>query len=479
MTKPPPLALTRRGAAAGLAVLVVDLGPRASAQTSAPVPDKASAGSESWTTWTAAPRSLRLRPEPAGETAIWAFDERAAGPVLRVRHGDEVRLRLMNHTERPLSLHWHGVRGPNPMDGVGGLTQEPVGPGQSFDYRFTPPDAGTFLIRPLIIGGGGEPAGRGLGGLLIVDERDPPKVDHEFALVVRDWRLEDDGSLAPFGTALEAATGGRLGNVLNVNANAAPARLEIAPGSRVRLRLANACNARSMRIRFDGLKPYVAAIDGQPTDTFEPLRSTLPFSPGTRYDLLLDVPDEAGQSGTIVGTIGQGLDLVTLTTKGERASAGRQTLGAIAALPANRSLPPSVKLQNAQRRDVVVTGGARRGPDGQPVFDGDPKRIWLVNGAAGIATSPPLLSVKRGSPVVLAVMNQTPVVQPIHLHGHVFRLLHAMDDGWEPYWIDTLQVPEQKTVRIAFVADNPGKWLLGSTVLERFDTGLWTWFEVT
>ena len=54
-----------------------------------------------------------------------------------------------------------------------------------------------------------------------------------------------------------------------------------------------------------------------------------------------------------------------------------------------------------------------------------------------------------------------------------------MDDGWEPYWLDTLQIPEKRTLRIAFVADNPGRWLLASTVLERFDAGLWTWIEVT
>jgi FtsP/CotA-like multicopper oxidase with cupredoxin domain len=81
--------------------------------------------------------------------------------------------------------------------------------------------------------------------------------------------------------------------------------------------------------------------------------------------------------------------------------------------------------------------------------------------------------------VVLAIANQTPTVQPLHLHGHVFRLLHPFDDGWEPYWLDTFQVPENRTVRIAYVADNPGRWALSSAVLERFDTGLWTWFEVT
>ena len=89
------------------------------------------------------------------------------------------------------------------------------------------------------------------------------------------------------------------------------------------------------------------------------------------------------------------------------------------------------------------------------------------------------MSVRRGAPVVLALKNETPFVQPFHLHGHVFRLLHPFDDGWEPYFLDTVQVPENRTIRIAFNADNPGKWLLASTVMERFDAGLWTWIEVT
>ncbi len=81
--------------------------------------------------------------------------------------------------------------------------------------------------------------------------------------------------------------------------------------------------------------------------------------------------------------------------------------------------------------------------------------------------------------MVLTLDNRTPFPQPLHLHGHSFRLLHPLDDGWEPYFLDTLQVPEKRIVRIAFVADNPGRWLIASTVLERFDAGLWAWIEVT
>jgi FtsP/CotA-like multicopper oxidase with cupredoxin domain len=469
--------LTRRAAALGLAAAVTKIGaPSVASSSSSAQANRTSEGGE-WRTLTAVPARVRLRPEPASETELWAFDGQVPGPVLRVRHGEEVRVRLINKTERPLSIHWHGVRNLNAMDGVGGLTQAPVASGESFDYRFTPPDPGTFLMRPLVIGGSSELSERGLSGLLIVDELEPPKVDQDFALVIDDWRIGDNGGLAPFGDLLEAATVGRLGNWLTINARGVPNEIKVAPGSRIRLRLANVCNARGFQIRFDNLRLYVAAIDGQPTDTFEPLRSTLPFAPGNRYDLMLDVP-ETGAAGTITALLGAGVPLVSIASN-QTAEPRRPAPGPIAALAPNKQLPPAIRLQQATRKDMIIGGGARIVPGGRPEYAGDPQKIWTLNGAAGSASAPPLLRIKRGTPVVLTIRNQTPIVQPVHVHGHSFRLLHVADDGWEPYWLDTLQIPEGRSLPIAFHADNPGKWAISSTVLERFDTGLWTWFEVT
>jgi FtsP/CotA-like multicopper oxidase with cupredoxin domain len=426
----------------------------------------------------AAPLRRKLRPDAKEEAELWGLDGEVPGAPIRIRDGEELRVRLVNDTPRPLSLHWHGVRGPSAMDGVGGLTQPPIAPGQSFEYRLTPPDAGTFVARPLVIGGSSEPGGRGLAALVIVEERAPPRVDEDIALVLDDWRLDDSGALSPFGGVTEASTAGRLGNVITVNAAAAPSAVPVAPGARVRLRLANACNARSMRIRFDGLKAYVAAVDGQPTDTFEPLRATLPFAPGSRYDLFVEMPAEAGAKGALVALVGSGTPLVGFETAGQPASRKRGALPPIAPLPENKLLRPEIKLQNALRKTLVLEGGATKGADGQFAYTGDPARIWTLNGVPG-SPGTPAFSVKRGSPVVLAIENRTPAIQPLHLHGHVMRLLHGKDDGWEPYFLDTVQVPESRTVHIAFMADNPGRWAISSTVLERFDTGLWTWFEVT
>ena len=120
-------------------------------------------------------------------------------------------MRVENRTEKPLSLHWHGVRNRNAMDGVGGVTQAPIAPGADFTYDFVPPDAGTFLVRPLVVGGSSEPSGRGLSGFLVVAEKAPPAVEADVSLLMQDWRLQEDGSLLPFGQTAFAASNGRLG----------------------------------------------------------------------------------------------------------------------------------------------------------------------------------------------------------------------------------------------------------------------------
>lgn len=429
----------------------------------------------------AAPGKARLRPTPATETDIWAFDGNSPGPTLRIKLGETLRLNLHNRTDKPLSLHWHGLRHDHLMDGVGGFSQEPIAPGARFEYRLTPRDSGSYLYRPLLLGGSSEPAGRGLSGLLVVEEKEPPAVDLDLPVLVGDWLLGDDHKLLPFpASGMEGPSAGRLGSWLTVNGKPPPGRVALPPGSRVRLRLANACNARIMRLRFDGLKAFVVAVDGQPTETFEPVRAQLPFAPGTRYDVIFDMPEEIGASASVSVLIGPGMQLVRFVSEADKTAAKRAASGPISALAPNPALPAEVRLQNASRAEILVEGGARVDADNKLDLTGlDAARPWRLNGATGNPQSKPLISVRRGTPVVIGITNKTDFLQPFHVHGHSFRLLHPLDDGWEPYFLDTVQIPEGKRLHIAFIADNPGRWLISSTVLERFDLGLWTWFEVT
>jgi FtsP/CotA-like multicopper oxidase with cupredoxin domain len=207
----------------------------------------------------------------------------------------------------------------------------------------------------------------------------------------------------------------------------------------------------------------------------------LPLLPGTRYDLIVEAPGQAGVEAGVSGLLAGGTaPLLLLKTEGEPAAKQRGTLPPVAPLGDNPLLPAAIRLQGAVRADVLMQGGALAGPGGLAPFTGDPSRIWSINGVTGDRfTGKPLLSVKRGTTVVLALINRTAMPQVLHLHGHAFRYLHPFDDGWEPIWLDTVLVPEGQTVRIAFLADNPGQWLIGSGVLERLDTGLSSWFQVT
>jgi len=424
-----------------------------------------------------APGKARLRPAPAGETEILTLNGASPGPVFRIRPGETLRVRLENRTALPLALHWHGLRGgAAAMDGVGGFSQPPVSPGGSFGYHLTPPDSGTILYRAMVMGGSSEPAGRGVAGMLVVEEAAPLPVDLDLPVLVGDWLLGDDHAIRPFTAQSEPnAAAGRLGSWLTVNGGPPPQRIAVRPGARVRVRLANACNARIMRLRFEGVKAHVIAVDGQPTDTFEPVRAQLPFAPGTRYDLVVDMPSEAGQVAGVTALIGAGVPLVRLVAEGEAKPPSSEP---VAPKP-NPALPAGVRLQDARRPQIVIEGGAKLTPEAKLDFASlDLARPWRLNGGVGDLAKP-LFSVRRGTPIVLAVDNRTAFLQPIHVHGHSFRLLHPLDDGWEPYFLDTVQIPENRKLHIAFIADNPGKWLISSSVLERFDLGLWTWFEVT
>jgi FtsP/CotA-like multicopper oxidase with cupredoxin domain len=256
---------------------------------------------------------------------------------------------------------------------------------------------------------------------------------------------------------------------LTANSALAPLQSTAAPGARVRLRLANAATARVMGIAIEGAKTSIVAVDGQPSEAFEPLHDLVPMAPGARYELMFDMPREVGaqvrfvlRGGDLAAVPGEpDRPMIVFEAKGEAVA----TRPKIAALPANPRLPQEIGLERAKRVDLTISGGGASpfAVDGISFVDWTPK---------------PSFAVPRGSPVTLGVVNKTAYPQTVRLNGHVGRLLHPLDDGWEPYWRDILLVPPGKTVRIAFIADNPGKWPIESASPERRAAGLATWFQV-
>jgi FtsP/CotA-like multicopper oxidase with cupredoxin domain len=85
-----------------------------------------------------------------------------------------------------------------------------------------------------------------------------------------------------------------------------------------------------------------------------------------------------------------------------------------------------------------------------------------VTPASYIGTAAPAFRARAGRTVVLALTNRSDRPAVFHLHGHHFRLLDRLDDGWKPFWLDTLAIEAGQTQRIAFAAEHAGRWLLES-----------------
>ena len=238
-----------------------------------------------------------LTGSPHPSTRVWAFNGRVPGPELRFKQGDRLAVEVENRLPQETTVHWHGIRLPNAMDGVPHLTQKPIGRGETFAYTFDLPDAGTYWYHPHTMSA--EQVGRGLYGPLIVEEREPIQVDRDVTWVLDDWRLNNEAQIDDgFGNMMDASHAGRIGNTVTINGRA-PAAFSVRRGERIRLRLINAANARIFGLEFAGHEPSVIANDGQPVEPHKLKSGRLDIGPAMRVDLVIDMMGTPGERFTI------------------------------------------------------------------------------------------------------------------------------------------------------------------------------------
>ncbi|WP_183905358.1 multicopper oxidase family protein [Rhizobium sp. BK008] len=441
----------------------------------------------------AAPARARLAGPDRPETGVWAYDGTVPGPLVRLRQGEPARLIVDNRLDQDTTVHWHGIRLPNAMDGVPGLTQPPIRSGESFVYEFTPPDAGTFWYHPHA--NSLEQLGRGLAGAVIVEVRDPVAVDRDLLWLLADWRLTETGEIASgFGNRMEAAMSGRVGNTVTLNGQVSETE-PVRAGERVRLRLVNGSLARIMALRFEGHKPVIVAIDGQPCEPHEPDGGRILLGPAMRVDVVLDMQGEPGRRYEVVDDFYDGLSYrLTQLAYDRKPPLRERPLDASLDLPRNPL--PEPDLGTAERHDLTLQGGMMGGGmmagmggmngggmmmPGMMGMGGGP--AWAINGMSmtgdGHAGMEPALTFQRGCSVVLIVRNQTAWWHPMHLHGHSMRVL-SRNGAPVPHrqWQDTVLMAPKDVVEVAFVADNPGDWMLHCHVMDHQMTGMMTVLRV-
>jgi FtsP/CotA-like multicopper oxidase with cupredoxin domain len=413
-----------------------------------------------------APKRLRLaatRQALVGtgnpDTDVWSYNGTVPGPELRFRQGERLRVEVQNSLPVETTVHWHGLRLPNAMDGVPGVTQPPIAAkGGRFTYEFDLPDAGTYWYHPHL--GNPEQVSRGLYGALIVEEREPPAADRDVVWVLSDWELDREARLdEEFANPMAASHDGRIGNTVTVN-GAVPESFAVRAGERIRLRLVNASSARIYGLAFEGHAPALIAFDGQPVAPHPAARVVL--GPGMRADLMLDCTAQPGSRHRVVDGFYRrnAYELLKLQYRDEAPL--RRSFPPVPALGMNPVARP--ELANAVRQRIVFGGGAMGAMPRQAEHKG---MFWTVNGKpVAEHAHEVLMNLKLGSSYVLELVNETSWYHPIHLHGHVFRILPG------DRWGDTVLLEPKTRAEIAFVADNPGDWMLHCHILEHQATGM-------
>lgn len=399
--------------------------------------------------------------------------DNAPPPVLRLKQGRKAVLNYTNGLEDYSTIHWHGIRLPNAMDGVPYLTQFPVGQGETFRYDFTPPDAGTYWYHPHCRTM--DQMALGMTGVLIVDEKDDPGFDADIPLNLKDFRLNDDGTILPYFTPRGAARGGTLGNVKTTNWQTDLLQ-DVPAGGLIRMRFVATDTTRVYKLVFPDVPGKIIAWDGHPVDEDVPWPTKdnpLLLGPGQRVDVAIVAPSGEGQELAFQNLIGKSLlyDVARLRSVGQ--SLGRVSED-IPRLPRNPIEDPD--LSNPEVHDIVFGWS----PEGDGVDNGlcgtYDYIFWSINrspwpgdavqGLQAVAT------LKQGNSYILRMRNESPNLHPVHLHGLVFKPLRSNLRKVPANYTDTYLLLKDEIVEVAVLADNPGHWAFHCHVIEHQKTGL-------
>jgi FtsP/CotA-like multicopper oxidase with cupredoxin domain len=459
------------------------------------------AGAAGWVAGLGAPGARgRLRPGPAGQlltqptvlssrngvlrvrltaaadvwlagrhTTALGFNGTSPGPTLRVRPGDLLQVRLVNHLDQPTNLHTHGLHvspedhGDNPF-----VT---IDPGATFDYTYRIPashPAGTFWYHPHHHGHVADQIFGGLAGALLVDPGLDLPVTRDRVLVITDTTLDAAGRVADV-SAMDRMMG-REGELVLVNGQHQP-RIATTPGAAERWRIINGCTSRVLALRLDGHQLTQVALDGNflptPAD-----RNLVVLAPGNRTDLIIR-PTSSGQfalvtdpynrgSTGMMGGMGMGggstsnrpITLATLAVTGPAAPPP--------SLPASLPAPPTPQGPPTARRQLTFAMGM--GPGGMRfTIDGrtfDPTRDDHT--------------ARLGSTEDWTITNTSPMDHPFHLHVWPFHVL-ADSTQTSPTAIlqDVVLIPARGWVRLRIpFTDYPGRSVYHCHILDHEDAGM-------
>jgi FtsP/CotA-like multicopper oxidase with cupredoxin domain len=362
----------------------------------------------------------------------WGFGgDGVAGPELRVTEGELVEVTLENRDiDDGVTLHWHGYDVPNGEDGVAGVTQDALAPGERFTYRFIADEPGTYWYHTHQAASEG--VRRGLYGMLVVEPESGVAESLDLALPVH-----------------------RIAGEVVIGAIDGQQSFTAEEGETVRLRIANT-EQSPIRVTLSGTPFRVAAVDGREIDGGEQIEHrSVRLGAGARADLVFTMPGTAVQFETDLSSA----SVVVIAPGGAEPDASDD-----GRLPREVTDVPELDMlaygDGAHPDLGRFTVQAELVLDRLPRFvGGAPAYAYAVNGAVFPHIAP--IEVREGDVVKITVVNRGFDVHPMHVHGH--HVLVLSRDGVEatgaPLWLDTIDVRPGEVWELALVADNPGIWM--------------------
>jgi FtsP/CotA-like multicopper oxidase with cupredoxin domain len=417
-------------------------------------------------------REVRLVAAP-GEVEVirgrpyrtWLYNGQFPGPEIRVAEGERVRVTVENRLPEGTTVHWHGIPVPNAMDGVPGVTQDPIRPGDNFLYDFVADVPGTYLYHSHA----GLQIDRGLVAPFIVEERQPAvDYDREHTVILDDFLPGEPAPLSggPGGMMRRGGMRGGMmgaqmppyaGLLINGRLPDDPTVFETKRGERVRLRLLNPSGATTFRFAIAGHRMDVVAADGQ---SVQPLTvDSLLIGMGERYDAIV----AADQPGVwTMMAVAVEANLLPARALLRYADAGAATPPPANAVPEGLERGRALELADLRALD----NSAGRAPDRTidlALSGGMMSSAWTINGQTYPDAEP--ISIREGERVRIRMINHSMMWHPMHLHGHFFRVADISKDT-------ILVPPHMGRATIDFTADNPGNWLFHCHNIYHMEAGM-------
>ncbi|MGY4479494.1 multicopper oxidase domain-containing protein [Bradyrhizobium sp. USDA 3364] len=381
----------------------------------------------------------------APETLVWSL----GSGNLHFKRGEILDVTFGNELPAAAALDCRGLDGIPAAEPF--ASRAPLATGAKDTFQLPLRHAGTFLCAPLFADGDTAPV---RPRPLIVTGTSPVAVDRDEVLLIEEWRMRPDGTAIPPGIDPKDSTpihtiNGKTSYEISAPANA-----------RLRLRFINGSQRSVLAVKLETLDVRVMAIDGQPAEPFPARNGALILAPGSRTDVFVDAAGPAGTGFAMLLHDGKQVRPVGGLVVSNEPPTRTAPFPPAPPLPGN-DMPAQLDLKGAARFDVAL---------GTPTD-------WF-RPADFKPTTAPAFQAKAGRAVVLALTNRGTIASVFHLHGHHFRLLDKLDDGWKPFWLDTLAVEPGQTQRIAFLAEYPGRYLIEQVATDWSAPQLIRWYSV-